>query len=120
MKLIGFDASEGHRTYGDRNDDPKYDIQYPLREWGWDRDKCKQVIADASLPVPVKSACFMCPASKKPEIVALAEAEPELFEISVEMERNYREGKHYRGPESTCQGLGGRFAWESLLATQTA
>jgi len=34
---------------------------YPLMEWGLDREKCKQIIANAGLPVPVKSACWFCP-----------------------------------------------------------
>ena len=26
---------------------------YPLMEWGYDRERCKQIIADAGLPLPV-------------------------------------------------------------------
>jgi hypothetical protein len=68
-KLLGFEAGEEYRRYGDRGDDPRYDHWYPLMDWGWDRETCQRVIADAGLPVPVKSACWYCPAMKKPELV---------------------------------------------------
>jgi 3'-phosphoadenosine 5'-phosphosulfate sulfotransferase (PAPS reductase)/FAD synthetase len=74
VKAIGYDAgtrdsqryahSEGMR-------DPRFDYRYPLREWGWDREECERQIAAHGLPVPVKSACFMCAASKPWEIEAL-------------------------------------------------
>lgn len=70
-KLIGFDASPADsRRYANAEgyDDPKYEYRYPLREWGWDRERCKTEIAAAGLPVPVKSACFMCPSSKPIEL----------------------------------------------------
>jgi len=59
----------------------------------------------------VKSACFFCPASKQHEILQL---EPTLQDAAVAMERNYREGRHYREDGST-KGLGRRFSWEELL-----
>lgn len=40
----------------------RYEIRYPLREWGLTRRDCGKMIADAGLPVPPKSACFFCPA----------------------------------------------------------
>lgn len=66
-KLIGYDAgprdskryahSEGHQ-------DARYNYRCPLQEWGWDRERCEAEIAAAGLPVPVKSACYMCGAMK--------------------------------------------------------
>src|SRR5215468_4909221 len=78
VKAIGLDANEEHRLTWSRSIKPKakqsreswldqhyFVYWYPLMEWGWDREHCKRVIADAGLPIPVKSACFFCPASKK-------------------------------------------------------
>ncbi len=78
--------------YGDR-----YDVRYPLREWGLDRNACIRVISDAGLPVPPKSACFFCPASKRHEIDQLVQEEPKLHLLALEMERRYRAGRHFRG-----------------------
>jgi len=110
-KLIGFEVGEEYRRYGDRGDDPDYDYWYPLMDWGWDRETCQRVIADEGLPVPVKSACFFCPASKKPELVQLSSGSPDLYAQSLTLEDRYRAGKHYRGEDGSTRGLGRRFSW---------
>lgn len=113
-KLIGFEAGEERRRYGDRGDDPDYEYQYPLMDWGWDRATCEQVIAAAGLPVPVKSACFFCPAMKKPELIELATHQPDLYAHALALEDRYREGRHFRaGGERSTEGLGRRFTWRS-------
>jgi hypothetical protein len=98
VRMIGFDASPADVRRRDRAhrgspDDPLYRFIYPLQHWGWDRERCKAEIAAAGLPVPVKSACFFCPASKPDEIRVLpadklrrivlmeARAEPRLKSI---------------------------------------
>jgi hypothetical protein len=67
IKLIGFEACEGYRRQraADRvhagrgtAEGNRYEWQYPLMEWGWDLERCKQAIADAGMPIPPKSACF--------------------------------------------------------------
>jgi len=111
-KLIGFEVGEQRRRYGDKGTDPRYQNWYPLMDWGWDRERCQQVIADVGLPVPGKSACFYCPASKKPELVQLAAQSPDLWDQAIALEDGYREGKHFQGRDrQTTQGLGRRFAW---------
>lgn len=111
-KLIGFEAGEERRRYGDRGDDPSYDYWYPLMDWRWDRERCKRIIAEEGLPVPVKSACFFCPAMKKPELVDLAETAPDLYGLAIALEDRYRGGKHFQEAEQrTTEGLGRRFAW---------
>ena len=92
-----------------------YDVRYPLREWGWDRLRCQQEIAAAGLPVPVKSACFFCPASKKREIRDLPS---DLYDLALDMEANYRGGKHWRGEEASTVGLGRRFCWADVCNGQ--
>lgn len=124
-KYIGFDATEHHRikhggsTYGVKSAEGRhkllqqaYSVEYPLREWGWDRDRCKREIIAAGLPVPVKSACFCCPASKLHELHTLDLAQ---LKTSVRMEEGYRAGKHYR-PDSTTIGLGRKFRWAPILS----
>jgi hypothetical protein len=109
-KLIGFDVTETHRTFADHkagsnigaapgvphyND--RYEVHYPLQEWGWDRERCGQVILDAGLPLPPKSACFCCPAMKAAEIASLAIEDPAAYALAIHLERTYRHGPHFRG-----------------------
>lgn len=73
-KLIGYDASPADtRRYAHAEGltSDKYDFTYPLREWGWDRARCAARIREAGLPIPIKSACFLCGAAKPDEIATL-------------------------------------------------
>jgi 3'-phosphoadenosine 5'-phosphosulfate sulfotransferase (PAPS reductase)/FAD synthetase len=58
------DSGSGQSRQGDR-------FIYPLQTWGWRRDDCKAIIAQAGLPVPPKSSCYFCPAMKKDEVSGL-------------------------------------------------
>ena len=74
VKCIGFDDSpkDQKRTFQPGPEDsPHYEYRYPLQEWGWTRERCKEEIAAVGLPVPLKSSCFFCPAMKPDEIRAL-------------------------------------------------
>ena len=86
VKFVGFDAGEAHRIYN--ADDKRYEVRYPLVEWGWDRERCEQEILAEGLPLPPKSSCFFCPNMREREILALKREEPELFERALAMERN--------------------------------
>lgn len=109
LKLIGFDATEDHRTFGDGKGfeicngpglpkyGDRYEVLYPLRLWGMDRAACGREITEAGLPLPPKSACFFCPAMKEIEILQLKATEPVLYMLALEMERLFRAGKHFRG-----------------------
>lgn len=117
VTAIGYDAgprdgarrykAEGKASEGFRN-------VFPLIEWGWDREICEAQILAAGLPVPVKSACFHCPASKKHEIDALARDEPELAARAILMEKTAAA----RGLKTT-KGLGRNFAWGDYLASRS-
>jgi hypothetical protein len=124
VKAIGLDAGEPHRlTWAapragepDRRlsreaklDATFFTYYYPLFDWGMDRAACEKSIRDAGLPVPVKSACWFCPASKKHEIVWLGEHHPELLDRALAIEANAR-------PHLTSVvGLGRSFAWADFL-----
>jgi hypothetical protein len=96
VKCIGYDAGpkDSRRGTKARTEDEHFIYRYPLREWGWDREHCILEIIAAGLPVPLKSACFFCPASQPWELYWLAGTHPELFLRAVEMEDRAREGKH--------------------------
>jgi len=104
-KLIGYDATEERRAK--IKEDKKYTYRYPLIEWGWDRAKCIQVIKDAGLSLPGKSACFFCPSSKAQEIKWLAKNHPQLMDRAIAMEKNAN--------LTTIKGLGRDFSWSDMI-----
>ena len=74
LKLIGYDASPADsRRYAHREGhiSERFDYRYPLREWGWDRARCASRIREEGLPVPIKSACWLCAAQKVDELRSL-------------------------------------------------
>lgn len=74
IRLIGYDASPAdtrRHAHTSGIDDPLFECRYPLREWGWTRDRCIARIEAAGLPVPPKSSCFFCGAIQPNEVRAL-------------------------------------------------
>jgi hypothetical protein len=70
-KAIGYDAGPAdirRRNHAGNLEDPDYEYWYPLIDWGLDREACKAIIVQEGLPVPPKSACYFCPATKPVEI----------------------------------------------------
>jgi hypothetical protein len=86
-KAIGYDsgAADSKRAWN-LTDDRKYHYWYPLRDWGWNREECKRQIAAEGLPVPPKSACFFCPASKPWEISEIVDLHPDLADRIIAIE----------------------------------
>lgn len=106
VKLIGYDMDEPHRAR--IPEDAKYAYRYPLIEWNWGREECEEHIRRAGLKSPMKSACFFCPSSKKPEIMRLRRQYPDLAARAVAMEKN--------AELTSIKGLGRTFAWGDLYA----
>jgi hypothetical protein len=85
---IGYDAGpKDMRRGGDCADTALERFTYPLREWGWCRDRCKAEIASDELlsaiagrhgipAVPTKSACICCPSTQPHEVDEMAAREP--------------------------------------------
>ena len=104
-RCIGYESGEERRAKEYESD--KYINRYPLIEWGWDRAKCIEVIKDAGLPLPGKSACFFCPSSKAQEVLWLKRNHPDLAARAIAMEKN----AHL----TEIKGLGRNFAWGDLI-----
>ena len=109
LKAIGYDAGPADSRRHRYEEDDYYRYWYPLAEWHFDREHCKEIISAAGLPVPMKSACFYCPASKKEEIVWLREHHPDLLERALTIERNAQ------AKLTSVKGLGRSFSWSSYL-----
>ncbi|EQD58235.1 hypothetical protein B1A_10886, partial [mine drainage metagenome] len=72
VKLIGYDCGRAdlRRSKNLKTADSEFDYVYPLQIIGWTRRECVRAITQALGPalVPIKSACFFCPASKRWEL----------------------------------------------------
>lgn len=134
VKLIGYDCGKAdQRRAKAAPADASFDFCYPLQLIGWTRPDCVGAIAQAlgADMVPIKSACFFCPASKVHELYWLAAMHPDLLERALLLERNALTGRHSRfdavefgaswdelvrtadrfPSTSTTVGLGRSFAW---------
>lgn len=135
IKLIGYDCGPAdlRRSRKLPEADADFDYAYPLQSLGWTRADCVRVITETlgADMVPIKSACFFCPASKVWELYWLAGHYPDLLERALILERNALTGRHSRFSEiefgaswdelvrtadrfpssSTTVGLGRSFAW---------
>ncbi|WP_395398678.1 hypothetical protein ACHMW6_00065 (plasmid) [Pseudoduganella sp. UC29_106] len=143
-KLIGYDCGKAdlRRSKDLPTGDADFDYVYPLQIIGWTRGDCVSAIAQvlgADL-VPIKSACFFCPASKQWELYWLAAHHPELMEAALQLERRALTGKHSRFDEvefgatwdelvnnadrfpstTTTVGLGRSFAWNQWARVNNA
>lgn len=135
VKLIGYDCGKAdlRRSKGLKPADADFDYAYPLQLVRWTRRDCVRAITQAlgAHLVPIKSACFFCPASKQWELYWLAANHPDLLERALFLERKALTGRHSRFDEvafgaswdelvrnadsfpssSTTVGLGRNFAW---------
>lgn len=135
VKLFGYDSGRAdlRRSRNLPLADENFDRSYPLQVLGWVRADCVHVIVEVLglALVPIKSACWFCPASRRWELYWLAAYHPDLLEQALEIERNALTGRHSRFntvefgddwdelvrdavsfPSSkTTVGLGRSFAW---------
>lgn len=133
VKLIGYDNGKAdlRRSKNLKTEDNDFIFMYPLQQLEWARPDCIKAIIEEGLEVPIKSACFFCPASKIWELYWLAGKHPDLFEKALHMEITAMTGHHTRFDEiemgagfmeligsgnrwpstKTTVGLGRSFAW---------
>lgn len=64
--------------------------EYPLIDMRITRVMCKQIIQNAGLPIPPKSACFFCPFQSAAQWVNLRRDNPELFAKAVQLDEMVR------------------------------
>jgi hypothetical protein len=104
VKLIGYDSGKAdlRRSKNLKGEDANFQYVYPLQQLGWAREECIQAIIKEGLPVPIKSACFFCPASQKWELWWLAGKHPELFLQALKLEHKAMMGKHSRWGSDDC------------------
>jgi hypothetical protein len=118
IRVIGYDngAADGKRACRDTTQFPdanEYTNRYPLREWGWDRERCKAEIAKEGMGEVIKSACFFCPARKKHEIDDLAKRAPHLLERALRLEAAALASGKIKS--KSIKGLGRNFSWAQYV-----
>lgn len=119
---IGYDLDEIHRMVKAENGKPKRDFEtdrYFLIEWGWGRDECVDAIKRHGLPQPGKSACWMCPSSKKTEVLSLKKNHPDLYAKAIFMEARAIAGEG-QAPIARVDGLGRHWNWATFAGTDSA
>jgi len=109
IRMIGIDAGEAHRVGGSGREDV-FEWRRPLVEWGWDRDDCIEAAARVGLPPASKSSCWLCPAMRPREILALRDTHPDLLALALEVERN--------AETTTVRGLARHWSWASYLDSE--
>ncbi len=113
---VGFDADEIHRS---QKPVPKreYEVnRYPLIEVDWGRDECVAAIDEEGLSRPGKSACFMCPSSRKPEVIWLKRNHPDLYEKAIALEARALAGEG-QAPPARVDGLGRHWNWATFAGS---
>lgn len=112
VKMLGYDYGESRRVENGIRQDKKYDYVYPLYAAKMDRADCIKMIVESGAPVPAKSSCFFCPASRKPEITDLREKHPDLYARALAIEDN--------AETTSVRGLGRRFSWRNFVDVDEA
>lgn len=117
--FVGYDADEAHRanrpsTLKAVESRATFErTEYPLIEADMGRDECIALIDDEGLPRPGKSACFMCPSSKKPEVRWLKATHPPLYAMAVALEDRAINGDG-QAPRAQVNGLGRHWNWKTF------
>jgi len=82
---IGISTDEYHRANNLR-EEPHERVAYPPLDLGLSRLDCTNIIADAGLPVPPKSACYFCPFKRPSAFAEMRRDRPDLFEAAASLE----------------------------------
>lgn len=82
---IGISTDEADRAKPSRH--PWIKHRFPLLDLGVSRSDCLRWFKEHNLPMPPKSACFMCPYHSNAEWLRLKTQEPEEFAKAVAFER---------------------------------
>ncbi len=114
-KFIGYDGGASDCRRSTNEGDEFTEFIYPLREAGLMREQLSAIIMRAGLPDPGKSACFMCPASKKVEVHALFKSQPDRLAYSLRMEARAMLRTGSTKPLWSTEGLGRRWSWRETL-----
>ncbi|WP_367132734.1 MULTISPECIES: phosphoadenosine phosphosulfate reductase [Streptomyces] len=114
---IGISLDEISRATN-RRTEPYERIHYPLLDLGLRRTDCIEIIRDAGLPVPNKSACFFCPLKSRESWAKMHRDRPALFGKACHLEEimNIRRRREHKDPVFLTSG--GRPLREAITRAQ--
>lgn len=95
---LGISVDEWHRAKDSREAHVRH--EFPLLDLKLDRTACKQVIAEAGLPEPPKSACWFCPLRSMGQWRDMRRERPDLFDQAVALEDRLNEKRTARGKDA--------------------
>jgi hypothetical protein len=87
---LGISVDEAHRARSGAGR-PYEQRTYPLLDLGLTRQDCLNLVADAGLPTPPKSACYFCPFSSPQRWRELRRDHPDLWTDAVALEEELSE-----------------------------
>ena len=86
FQFIGIDAGEAHRAK--LHTSKSIENRWPLIENEINRYRCKQIIREHGLPLPMKSGCYICPFQSRTQWIKLRNEAPCLFQSAVDLENH--------------------------------
>jgi hypothetical protein len=109
VTLLGIDYGEIGRV---KDSGRGYVVNcYPLVGWKMNREACRQEIAAAGLPIPVKSGCRMCIFANESSFIRLARDDPTYFARVQRMEEVHAAARKKRGKEPMLLIAGKPLDW---------
>jgi hypothetical protein len=96
---LGISLDEIHRAKTSAGPRLAQVNEYPLLDLGLRRSDCMTVIADAGLPMPIKSSCWFCPYHSLNTWRRLKRESPELFEQAEQLESHMNESRGLHGED---------------------
>lgn len=115
ITAIGYDASPADLKRSGNMGDELQQFWYPLRDAGLTRAELVAIIDRAGLGQPGKSACFMCPAMKRAEVLDLLRTEPAKLALALRIEAGALARSAREGRDMSTVGLGRSWSWREYL-----
>jgi len=113
--LLGITLDEWERMADSR---VEYIVNsYPFVDMGWRRADCEDYLRAKGLPVPVKSACVICPYRSPAEWLEIRKREPDRWRRAVEFDNRNRNNPLAVRGKSTADQL---FVYKKLLPLESA
>jgi 3'-phosphoadenosine 5'-phosphosulfate sulfotransferase (PAPS reductase)/FAD synthetase len=116
--LLGIAKGEETRA-GGNDSGPRWmqlavDKQYPLIDWGWDRQACQDYLEHLQVTVPPPSNCMLCPFMSKKELLWLYRHYRADYEDWVRIERAKLDANKHMGDRNL--GVWGKKTLPEVLA----
>lgn len=107
-RWVGYDADEHRRAarLANKPDPHLWQWRAPLHEARIDRDDALDLIRSEGLAVPRKSACWLCPHTRREEVYRLRAEHPDLYQRALAIEAG--------ADLSAINGLGRSWSWRDI------